>query len=113
MESGSVKKTPLWDAHKRLDAKLIDFGGWHMPVSYPAGTIKEHKAVRSAVGLFDVSHMGEAYFRGPRRNASPICETSNRPSAVRTALCSLIVPAVYETGMCQPAKSTSFAPSCR
>ena len=46
------KRTPLWDAHKQLNAKLIDFGGWHMPVSYPAGTIKEHKTVRESVGLF-------------------------------------------------------------
>jgi len=60
------KRTPLYDVHKKLGARLIDFGGWDMPVSYPAGTIKEHKAVREAVGLFDVSHMGEAYLRGPR-----------------------------------------------
>src|SRR5215470_16635492 len=59
------RRTPLFDAHKRLGARMIDFGGWDMPVSYPAGTIKEHKAVREAVGLFDVSHMGEAYLRGP------------------------------------------------
>jgi aminomethyltransferase len=44
---------------------MIDFGGWDMPVSYPAGTIKEHKAVRESVGLFDVSHMGEVVLRGP------------------------------------------------
>ncbi len=60
------RHTPLWEAHKALGARLIDFGGWDMPVSYPAGTIKEHKAVREAVGLFDVSHMGEVYLRGPR-----------------------------------------------
>ena len=60
------KKTPLWDAHKQLGARLIDFGGWDMPVQYPAGMIKEHRAVREAVGLFDVSHMGEVYLRGPR-----------------------------------------------
>jgi aminomethyltransferase len=59
-----LNKTPLWDVHRQLGAKLIDFGGWDMPVSYPAGTIKEHRAVREAVGLFDVSHMGEAYLRG-------------------------------------------------
>jgi glycine cleavage system T protein (aminomethyltransferase) len=60
------KRTPLWDLHKQHGARLIDFGGWDMPVAYPAGTIKEHTAVREAVGLFDVSHMGEAYLRGPR-----------------------------------------------
>jgi aminomethyltransferase len=60
------KRTPLWDLHKQHGARLIDFGGWDMPVAYPTGTIKEHTAVREAVGLFDVSHMGEAYLRGPR-----------------------------------------------
>jgi aminomethyltransferase len=60
------KRTPLWAQHKQLGARLIDFGGWDMPVSYPAGTIKEHRAVREAVGLFDVSHMGEVVLRGPR-----------------------------------------------
>jgi aminomethyltransferase len=60
------KRTPLWEAHKQLGARLIDFGGWDMPVAYPAGTIKEHRAVRESVGLFDVSHMGEAVLRGPR-----------------------------------------------
>ncbi len=60
------RRTPLWELHKSLGARLIDFGGWDMPVSYPAGTIKEHKAVREAVGLFDVSHMGEVFLRGPR-----------------------------------------------
>src|SRR5262245_22102111 len=60
------KRTPLWQIHKQLGARLIDFGGWDLPVAYPAGTIKEHKAVRESVGLFDVSHMGEAVMRGPR-----------------------------------------------
>ena len=60
------KRTPLWELHKQHGARLIDFGGWDMPVAYPAGTLKEHKTVREAVGLFDVSHMGEAYLRGPR-----------------------------------------------
>ena len=60
------RKTPLWDLHRQLGARLIDFGGWDMPVQYAAGTIKEHKAVRDSVGLFDVSHMGECYLRGPK-----------------------------------------------
>jgi aminomethyltransferase len=87
------KKTPLWDAHKRLGAKLIDFGGWHMPVSYAAGTIKEHKAVRSALGLFDVSHMGEAFLRGPRarevvaRLTTNAVESAPVGKAVYTLLC--------------------------
>jgi aminomethyltransferase len=87
------KKTPLWDSHKALGAKLIDFGGWHMPVSYAAGTIKEHKAVRGAVGLFDVSHMGEAYLRGPRarevvaRLTTNAVESAPVGKAVYTLLC--------------------------
>jgi aminomethyltransferase len=60
------RKTPLTGAHQRLGAKLIDFGGWLMPVNYPDGILEEHKATRSAVGVFDVCHMGEIHFRGPR-----------------------------------------------
>jgi aminomethyltransferase len=71
------RKTPLWDLHKQLGARLIDFGGWDMPVQYAAGTIKEHKAVREAVGLFDVSHMGEAVLRGPNARAQVDRLTSN------------------------------------
>jgi aminomethyltransferase len=52
------KRTPLYDLHHELGAKLIDFGGWEMPVQY-TGILEEHKAVRERVGIFDVSHMGE------------------------------------------------------
>jgi len=87
------KRTPLWEAHKQLGARLIDFGGWDMPVAYPAGTIKEHKAVRESVGLFDVSHMGEAVLRGPRVREAVELLTSNAVAtappgkAVYTLLC--------------------------
>jgi len=64
--AASPKKTPLYEAHKRLDAKIIDFGGWLMPVSYATGILDEHQATRTAVGVFDVSHMGEVHFRGER-----------------------------------------------
>lgn len=60
------KRTPLYDAHKGLGARMIDFGGWQMPVQYKPGIIKEHKNVRERVGLFDVSHMGQAVLRGAR-----------------------------------------------
>ncbi len=60
-----LKRTALNDAHRRLGAKMIDFGGWDLPVTY-AGTIDEHLAVRNAAGLFDVSHMGEIEVRGPQ-----------------------------------------------
>jgi aminomethyltransferase len=68
MTSPELKKTPLNSTHRALNAKMVDFGGWEMPVEYPgpgAGIIAEHLAVRTAVGLFDVSHMGEIQFRGP------------------------------------------------
>jgi aminomethyltransferase len=61
-----LQRTPLFAAHQALGAKLIDFGGWAMPVQYEPGIIKEHRNVRTAVGLFDVSHMGEAAVRGAR-----------------------------------------------
>ena len=63
-----LKKTALNATHRALKAKMVDFGGWDMPVEYPCpggGLIAEHLAVRTGVGLFDVSHMGEIQFRGP------------------------------------------------
>jgi aminomethyltransferase len=62
--SANLKATPLNSAHRRLNAKMVDFGGWDMPVQY-SGIIDEHKAVRNAAGMFDVSHMGEVEIRGP------------------------------------------------
>jgi aminomethyltransferase len=59
-----LKTTPFIDAHRRSGAKLIDFGGYLMPVHY-AGIVKEHEAVRQRVGIFDVSHMGEFLVEGP------------------------------------------------
>jgi aminomethyltransferase len=59
-----LKRTPLYEAHRALGAKLVPFAGWEMPVQY-TGIMDEHKTVRTAVGLFDVSHMGEVVLRGP------------------------------------------------
>ena len=64
MASEELRRTPLYDEHKELGAKLVDFAGYEMPVQYE-GIKAEHKAVREKAGLFDVSHMGEAVFRGP------------------------------------------------
>lgn len=58
-----MKRTPLFNVHKELGARLIDFGGWEMPVQYTS-IIEEHQTVRKQCGLFDVSHMGEIYFSG-------------------------------------------------
>jgi len=61
-----LRKTPLNALHRRLGAKMVNFGGWDMPVEYPSsgGLIAEHKAVRDRVGLFDVSHMGDIRIHG-------------------------------------------------
>src|SRR4051795_2511179 len=60
----SLRTTPLNSVHRALGARMVDFGGWDMPVQY-SGIVEEHKAVRAAAGLFDVSHMGEIDIRGP------------------------------------------------
>jgi aminomethyltransferase len=62
-DPASLKKTALFTAHQKLGARLVDFGGWHMPVQY-AGILEEHKAVREAAGVFDISHMGEFFVSG-------------------------------------------------
>ena len=59
-----AQKTPLNAVHRALGARMVDFAGWDMPVQY-TGVVAEHEAVRSAAGMFDVSHMGEVEFRGP------------------------------------------------
>ena len=64
-EATDLKRTPLYSTHLFHQARMVDFGGWEMPVQY-AGIIQEHHAVRTAVGLFDVSHMGEIEVRGPQ-----------------------------------------------
>ncbi|MDX2257169.1 MAG: glycine cleavage system aminomethyltransferase GcvT [Pseudanabaenaceae cyanobacterium bins.39] len=59
----SLKRTPLYDLHVTAGARLVEFGGWEMPVQYQ-GIVAEHQAVRSEVGMFDVSHMGKVAFKG-------------------------------------------------
>lgn len=59
----ALLRTPLFDEHRALGAKMIDFGGWEMPVQY-SGILDEHQAIRQRVGLFDVSHMGEIEITG-------------------------------------------------
>jgi aminomethyltransferase len=65
MAETALKKTPLHSVHRAMGAKMVDFGGWDMPVQY-SGILDEHLAVRSSVGLFDVSHMGEISIQGPQ-----------------------------------------------
>src|SRR6185312_12058662 len=61
----ALRKTALNAVHRQMGAKMVDFGGWDMPVEY-SGLIAEHMAVRTAVGVFDVSHMGDILIRGPQ-----------------------------------------------
>src|SRR6476660_2884768 len=60
----SLKQSPLHDRHASLGAKFAEFGGWEMPLEYPSGVLKEHAAVRDAVGIFDVSHLGKLVVHG-------------------------------------------------
>jgi len=77
----TLKRTPLRDVHVAAGAKMVPFGGWDMPVQY-TGIIEEHRCVRSAVGLFDISHMGEFEVRGPGALAAVQALTTNDASAL-------------------------------
>ena len=63
-------KTPLYEEHVKAGGKIVPFAGYLLPVQYPAGVIKEHMAVRTKAGLFDVSHMGEVLCTGPDAKAN-------------------------------------------
>src|SRR6476646_8278186 len=64
-----LKRTPLYDEHRALGARLVEFSGWEMPVQY-SGILEEHRAVRERAGIFDVSHMGELEVTGADALAS-------------------------------------------
>jgi aminomethyltransferase len=64
--SGALpRRTPLYDRHLALGARMVDFAGWEMPLNYPAGVVEEHLTTRRLAGLFDVSHMGRFSVKGP------------------------------------------------
>jgi aminomethyltransferase len=75
-----TKRTPFYEVHAQLGAKIIPFAGYEMPVQYPSGIVQEHLAVRTAVGVFDVSHMGEFEVRGPGAQAFVSRMTTNDPA---------------------------------
>ena len=75
IRTAPLKRTPLYDAHVKAGARMVPFGGWEMPVQY-TGIIEEHRAVRGAVGLFDISHMGEFEIEGGEARAEA---PSSRP----------------------------------
>src|SRR6184192_4420005 len=74
-----LRKTPLNALHRRLGAKMVNFGGWDMPVEYPSsgGLIAEHKAVRGSVGVFDVSHMGDIRIRSGKQPGGALAATQH------------------------------------
>src|SRR5208337_1006093 len=78
----SLRSTPLHAVHRALGARMVDFGGWDMPVQY-SGIIEEHNAVRRAVGVFDVSHMGEIEIRGPQAAALADFLTTNNVAKLK------------------------------
>ncbi len=69
MTGTNLKRTPFYDLHVAYKGKIVPFAGFEMPVQYPTGISKEHEIVRTGVGVFDVSHMGEFEVSGPDRNA--------------------------------------------
>ncbi|HML95254.1 MAG TPA: glycine cleavage system aminomethyltransferase GcvT [Thermodesulfobacteriota bacterium] len=77
-----MSRTALYDIHKNLGAKIVEFAGWEMPVQYE-GIREEHRAVRSSAGLFDVSHMGEIFVTGPGAKAFTQWLTTNDVEAVK------------------------------
>jgi aminomethyltransferase len=79
----SLRATPLNSVHRALGARMVDFGGWDMPVQY-SGIIEEHNAVRTAVGVFDVSHMGEIEIRGPQAAQLTDYVTTNAVAKLKT-----------------------------
>jgi len=89
-----LKRTPLFDVHVKAGARMMPFGGWEMPVQY-ASIVEEHRAVRRAVGLFDVSHMGEFRVEGPAALAAVQRLTTNDAAALE-------VGQVQYALLCQP-----------
>ena len=71
----TLLRTPLYDSHVRLGARVVPFAGYEMPVQY-TGVIEEHNAVRGAAGLFDISHMGEFEAEGPGGRSAWVSSTA-------------------------------------
>src|ERR1700757_3605424 len=86
IEGVALKRTPLYSLHRELGAKIVEFGGWEMPVQY-SGILEEHRAVRERAGIFDVSHMGELEFKGPGALAALQSLTPNDISKLADGRC--------------------------
>ncbi len=82
-----LKRTPLYDAHVAAGATMVDFGGWEMPIQYPAGIVTEHLYDRKVCGIFDVSHMGRLIIEGPDRLAFVQKVLTNNAAALVPGRC--------------------------
>ena len=79
-----LERTPLYETHRALGAKMMPFGGFEMPVQY-SGILDEHRAVREAAGLFDVSHMGQIHLSGRDATANRARTSDAAKPAARSA----------------------------
>jgi aminomethyltransferase len=95
-QASALRTTALNSVHRALGAKMVDFGGWDMPVQY-SGIIDEHQAVRNSVGVFDVSHMGEIEIRGPEASRLTDYVTTNNVAKLKTGQAHYS-GLLYETG---------------
>jgi aminomethyltransferase len=87
VSTAKARKTALNAVHRKMGAKMVDFNGWDMPVEYPKGLIAEHLAVRSGVGIFDVSHMGDIRVSGRQALAAVQHITMNDASKLQLGQC--------------------------
>ena len=101
--AGPLKRTPLYDLHRALGARLVPFAGYEMPVQYPTGILAEHAQTRTAAGLFDVSHMGQV-----RLTARP---GHNAAKALGDVWCPATSPACSPASSATPSSPTMPAAS--
>jgi len=83
-DTSPAARTPLYNLHVELGAKMVPFAGYDMPVSYPLGVLAEHNHTREKAGLFDVSHMGQAYLTGPDHDSTALALEALVPGAILT-----------------------------
>ena len=104
-----LKRTPLFEIQKKLGARMVDFGGWEMPVQYK-GVIDEHRAVRNAAGLFDISHMGEIFVTGERARDFINLITTNDISKITDGQCQYAACCFDNGGVVDDVISYQFNP---
>ncbi|MBI4411249.1 MAG: glycine cleavage system aminomethyltransferase GcvT [Deltaproteobacteria bacterium] len=104
-----LKRTPLFEIHKKLGARMVEFGGWEMPVQY-TGVIEEHRAVRNSAGLFDISHMGEIFVTGEHARDFVNLITTNDISKILDGQCQYAACCYEKGGVVDDVISYRFNP---